>query len=103
MLDARHNQKLKPYEKAPCHNCSKFKTYEGHDGCLGTLDGLANACCGHGDVKLAYVQFLDGVVIQGELAVKIQSILKSARSNETIENKLEFMDKCYINMMEVNK
>ena len=32
----------------PCGYCGKPYTKEGHDGCLGTLIGLMNACCGHG-------------------------------------------------------
>lgn len=39
-----------------CGHCGKPNTPEGHDACLGTLAGVANACCGHGDPKAAYVQ-----------------------------------------------
>ena len=41
----------------PCGHCGKERTKEGHDGCLGTLPGVMNACCGHGVVNDAYVQF----------------------------------------------
>jgi hypothetical protein len=60
----------------PCGNCGSNPTKEGHDGCLGELKGLMNACCGHGDEREAYVQFLDGTVISGKDAVIIQCILK---------------------------
>lgn len=40
-----------------CTHCNKKRTKEGHDGCIGTLLGVANACCGHGEEAVAYVQF----------------------------------------------
>jgi len=62
-----------------CGHCKELPTEEGHDGCLGTLKGIKNTCCGHGVVKEAYVQFLDGFSIHGEDAVVIQNILKKYR------------------------
>lgn len=38
---------------------------ESPDPCLGTLPGVDNACCGHGDRELAYVRFTNGVVLKG--------------------------------------
>jgi hypothetical protein len=35
-----------------------------------------NACCGHGDIEDAYVQFLDGFSISGEDAIIILEVLK---------------------------
>ena len=66
----------KAYENRPCGHCGLNYTKEGHDGCLGTLPGLMNACCGHGDTKDAYVQFLDGSGVFCEDAIKIMDILK---------------------------
>ncbi len=43
-----------------CGECGQPNTPEGHDACLGTLPGVMNACCGHGDIGDAYVQFPDG-------------------------------------------
>ncbi len=40
-----------------CGHCGKPQTPEGHDGCLGTIPGVVNACCGHGDKAAAYVQY----------------------------------------------
>lgn len=40
----------------PCGHCGKGDTPEGHDACLGTLLGVANACCGHGRANEAYIQ-----------------------------------------------
>lgn len=49
-----------PVKKQPdraCGYCGRPNTPEGHDGCLGKLPGVQNACCGHGNLKEAYVQF----------------------------------------------
>lgn len=43
-----------------CGHCSLTSTPEGHDGCLGKLPRVKNACCGHGVVSDAYVQFGNG-------------------------------------------
>ena len=41
-----------------CVTCNKPPTPEGHDGCLGTLQGnIMNACCGHGEERMAYIQY----------------------------------------------
>lgn len=60
----------------PCINCGKSQTKEGHDGCLGSLIGVKNACCGHRDIEECYVQFLDGESIRGNDAKIILDILK---------------------------
>lgn len=51
-----------------CGHCGLASTEEGHDGCLGTLSGVMNACCGHGVESEAYVQFEDGTCCRGEFA-----------------------------------
>lgn len=38
----------------PCIRCGCMPTPEGHDACIGTLDGVSSACCGHG-VEEPYV------------------------------------------------
>lgn len=48
---------LKGYAKPKCGHCGLPRTKEGHDGCIGTLEGVKNACCGHGEEAVAYVQF----------------------------------------------
>lgn len=46
---------------ASCGHCGLSRTPEGHDGCIGTLPGVTNACCGHGGTaEGAYVQFSFG-------------------------------------------
>jgi hypothetical protein len=52
------------YHQRPCKKCGLFKTPEGHDPCIANLDGVRNACCGHG-VTEGYVQFDNGLVIRG--------------------------------------
>lgn len=41
----------------PCGHCGKENTREDHDGCLGVLPEVMNACCGHGNTDEAYVRF----------------------------------------------
>jgi hypothetical protein len=67
---------IENYKERPCKHCGKMYTEEGHDGCLSTLIGIMNACCGHGDINESYVQFLDGECIRGEDAIIILNILK---------------------------
>lgn len=54
----------------PCGYCGLHNTKEDHDGCLGTLPGVINACCGHGNCSEAYVQFKDGSIIRKEDAIE---------------------------------
>jgi len=49
----------------PCVRCGEMPTEEGHDACLGTLDGVKSACCGHG-VEAGYIV---GVVVVEEITV----------------------------------
>lgn len=54
-----------------CGQCGLANTPEGHDGCLGTLPEVKNACCGHGDQSDAYIQFEDGRLVGGRDAVML--------------------------------
>lgn len=63
----------------PCGYCNKYNTAEDHDACLGTLPGVMNACCGHGEEQEAYVQLLDGFTVHGGDAVLIQRTLINSR------------------------
>ena len=53
----------------PCGVCREYRTPEGHDPCLGTLPGVTNACCGHGDDGDAYVTFHDETRLAGVEAI----------------------------------
>lgn len=59
-----------------CGHCGKGNTPEGHDGCIGILPYVMNACCGHGDVNDAYVQFKDGSTTNGKHALNVMRSLK---------------------------
>jgi hypothetical protein len=65
------------YDDIPCKHCGETPTGLGHDSCIGLLDGVSNACCGHGVIKDAYIQFSDGFVIRGICAIQAQAILKN--------------------------
>lgn len=62
-----------------CGHCGLANTLEDHDGCLGTLPGVMNACCGHGVTREAYVQFWDKECVRGEDALDMMTILKKPR------------------------
>ena len=34
--------------KRACKRCGCFPTVEGYDACLGHIEGVSSACCGHG-------------------------------------------------------
>jgi hypothetical protein len=51
-----------------CGHCGQENTSEGHDACLGTLPNVMNACCGHGSINDAYIQYYDGSSIYGQEA-----------------------------------
>lgn len=59
-----------PEESRPCAYCNLSASPEGHDPCIGTLPGVMNACCGHGDLSSAYVQFEEGVTVRGQQALE---------------------------------
>lgn len=67
------------YKSRSCGHCGRPPTPEGHDGCLGTLPGVMNACCGHGGTSEAYVQFTDGHSIRGRQAQQMIPLLKMNR------------------------
>jgi hypothetical protein len=53
----KYGDYLDGYAKDTCGRCGLERTVDGHDGCIGFLPGVANACCGHGEEDCAYVQF----------------------------------------------
>jgi len=69
---------LDGYEKEFCNHCQMKRTENGHDPCIGELSGVMNACCGHGETDMAYVQFNHSeykeepnkILLQGEKALK---------------------------------
>lgn len=79
---------VKDDPQRPCNHCGLATTDEGHDGCLGTLPGVMNACCGHGIVRDAYIQFPDSrETIRGNEAIEFIKQLKD--SNDSIHGKTQ--------------
>lgn len=66
-----------------CGHCGKKDTPEGHDACLGTIDGVMNACCGHGESQCAYVQLWDGRIFRGRRALEVfeRGVMKLYRAD----------------------
>ena len=67
------------YKSRPCNHCGEFSTTEGHDSCWEQLNGVKNACCGHGDPSAAYIHFEGGLVVRGFAAKQAGDILKRAQ------------------------
>jgi hypothetical protein len=53
--------------KLECDRCGHKKslTSDEPDGCIADLPGVVGACCGHGDREQSYIQFQNGVVVEG--------------------------------------
>ena len=51
-----------------CPKCGQLPTEKGHDFCLGDIDDVSSACCGHG-VGEDYIQFENGIVIRGYFTI----------------------------------
>lgn len=51
----RDNNKPYIYER-PCKKCGCYPTKEGYDPCLGKIEGVKNACCGHRREEDRYIQ-----------------------------------------------
>lgn len=67
----------------PCGTCGLYNTKEGYDGCIGKLDDVINACCGHGEQEEAYIQFSDHSELRGKDAIVfISTIIKERELNE---------------------
>ena len=64
-----------------CYECGMSNTPEGHDGCLGTLPNIMNACCGHGVEIGAYIQYPDGSCDNGSKALRKMAKLQIDRGN----------------------
>lgn len=62
---------IETWMRRPCGYCGRHNTADGHDGCLGVLPKVINACCGHGQEDDAYVQFNDGSSVYGKEAINI--------------------------------
>ena len=50
----------------PCGKCGRPVDENGHDACLGVLEGVVNACCGHGIDEEGYIVKENGERIVGK-------------------------------------
>lgn len=69
-----------------CQHCNKAGIKDGdevYDPCIGKLDGVMAACCGHGLVKSAYVQF-NHVLMQPIKRISGQEALDYIRDNRSV-------------------
>jgi len=48
-------------EYAPCGYCGLSPTPEGYDACLGKLENVSHACCGHGCQEDIYIIYKDKI------------------------------------------
>lgn len=49
-----------------CPKCGReYAPGEEPDPCIGRLEGVSQACCGHGKQHKAYVQFDNGILFRG--------------------------------------
>ena len=71
-----------------CLHCKKHNTPEGHDGCIGTLIGVMNACCGHGETSSAYVQFnhKDYIKEPNKIRINGENALSYIKNNKPIDD-----------------
>lgn len=74
------------HKERDCDKCRLPNRKDGHDACLGELPSVMNACCGHGDVDEAYIQYPDNTRIAGEEAITEMNKLIARRESED-ENK----------------
>lgn len=65
-----------------CGFCGLPSTPDGHDGCLGALPGVVNACCGHGVEAEAYVQFVDGWLGGAAALGAMVELIKTKRGHD---------------------
>ena len=56
-------------DSKPCKRCGNFPNKDGSDFCVGNIDGVTSACCGHG-VDIPFVMFDDATTVFGKNAKK---------------------------------
>lgn len=71
--------------KRACKRCSALPTVEGHDACLGKIEGVTSACCGHGVIKSFIMEDTD------TLTAAVQAITpdKSKKSTTPTRTKVQ--------------
>lgn len=72
----KDGQKVSDNKNIQCGFCNLPNRDDGHDACIGELEGVMNACCGHGDKRIAYIQYKDGLIVQKDQALNIINLIK---------------------------
>ena len=49
-------------DSRPCKRCGRMPTAEGYDACLGHMEGMSSACCGHGIEEPYFVKENDNAI-----------------------------------------
>jgi len=62
LAEVNTTENSKIYDR-PCKRCGKMPTREGYDYCLGKIENVDSACCGHG-VYRGYVVLRSGKYIR---------------------------------------
>lgn len=77
-----------------CGYCGKANTEHDHDGCIGELPNVMNACCGHGQIDDAYIQYRDGIIIRGQNAIQAMrnSNITKQKNRFTVFHQLDPID-----------
>ncbi len=57
----------------PCPRCHKMQDERGHDACLGKLEDVKAACCGHG-IEEGYIWYKDGRVVETPILKPLEII-----------------------------
>lgn len=86
-------QRVSENPSRACGHCKLAATPEGHDGCLGELPGVMNACCGHGVDEEAYIQYCDGTDLRGRKAAEVMRTCTGGSKNWNGETENAFNSK----------
>ncbi len=75
---AKRGMNVDPEVTEPCPKCGALLQNDKPDPCFGMLPGVHAACCGHGNLKEAYV-WSDGGTVRGAKALKYAKALVDAK------------------------
>lgn len=73
-------------DSRPCVRCGRPPTPEGHDACLGELEGVVSACCGHGKEESYRVNESERVSLQATSQRMSSWKLRRVKKNEEVSH-----------------
>jgi len=76
-----NNESIEEEPQRPCVRCGAVFSLNQPDACLGHIEGVRNACCGHGSSEEAYIQFHDKTCIRGFTEISFKDSRESFRIN----------------------